>query len=962
MKDNAVLFGASKLGKIAFVALKDEYNICFFCDNDSSKWNKEFLGKKVISPKELITLNNYEVIITSSYYNEISEQLLQLGINRFKIFELINKIYLLDGCDFESITKAEYSVKDIEDDLYNERLRLLKAFKNKAKQFVHQSKFTEAKKVIGECESIITDDIEVSMLKATILKLEKRTKEAVRVLKKALQKNADELNLKFELACLLTELGRYNEALSYFQEARSGSKLEIANLAEEKILCLYKNYQNAIKSNRKKIVFFVKPGADTFIDDLIDGLSEDYETKKILVTSYNQIDQGLIWADICWFEWCDDLIAYGSRTAYAKNKIIICRIHGYEVYNELIFKPEWANVDHIIFTATHIKEIFEERIEKVYKNDIQSSLIYCGVDTDLYPLKIKKKGFNLGFLGYINSKKNIPLTLQIFKALYDKDHRYKLFLAGVFTDKRLLEYVEYFIEDNNLQDNIFIEGFKDLDKKIEFYHKIDYILVSSIDEGLCYAAAEAMCCGVKPVLNNCQGLMNHYKKEYIFNGFFDALKMIEEDTYNSHEYRLFIKDNYSLDKQNQTINVLLKEMIEEKCKETEVEKKFCYVFKSGYYLRDSESVKPYMNPWELMLTNSLPQNIIISQIQNQFKYIMEMYFNGNNNLLDYKKFLSYLFKLLNVADIDNQEINGILALYNYDNGNINKVELLENIIVQLYQILSELIRKNQSNDRRKVIINSKFNCRKNAATNDKYIHCLFSKLYENLAPINKYVKSFLIHGSLSTLDYTNYSDVDTYLVLKREIFSDVRTIRYVRKVITNTLPLLYEFDPLQHHGFFIVTEMDLDYYPETYLPLKSMEYGTLLMGEKELHISVRSSRLENEYSLWVMAYSFREMFINKKHPDDLFSLKRYTSRLLLLPSLYLETFFEQYLYKRDSFSVAQKYFSEHAWRAIEIATALRDKWEVNGEMKVNKDFYLASLMLAEECLAKLVSMEVSHEL
>lgn len=201
MKKNVILFGASKLGKVAFAALKDEYNICFFCDNDTKKWNQEFLGKKVISPQELVALkNNYEVIIASSYYNEISEQLIQLGIKQFKIFELINKAYLLDECDYDSLTKAEYLIK--EDNLYTERLKLIGNLKNKAKSFMDQSNFKEAIKIIYECESLIPEDIDVSMLKVSILKAENRLKEAVRILKRAMQNNTGELNLKFELACL----------------------------------------------------------------------------------------------------------------------------------------------------------------------------------------------------------------------------------------------------------------------------------------------------------------------------------------------------------------------------------------------------------------------------------------------------------------------------------------------------------------------------------------------------------------------------------------------------------------------------------------------------------------------------------------------------------------------------------------------------------------------------------------
>lgn len=59
---------------------------------------------------------------------------------------------------------------------------------------------------------------------------------------------------------------------------------------------------------------------DSFLGEIISRLEDEYETKKIIVTDYKQIDKGLEWADICWFEWCDELITYGSRHHLSENK------------------------------------------------------------------------------------------------------------------------------------------------------------------------------------------------------------------------------------------------------------------------------------------------------------------------------------------------------------------------------------------------------------------------------------------------------------------------------------------------------------------------------------------------------------------------------------------------------------------------------------------------------------------
>ncbi|GAE26530.1 glycosyltransferase [Halalkalibacter wakoensis JCM 9140] len=57
--------------------------------------------------------------------------------------------------------------------------------------------------------------------------------------------------------------------------------------------------------------------------EVISNLSSEYETKKITITKneeFQLIDKWMKWADICWFEWCDELVIYGSSQSIAKRK------------------------------------------------------------------------------------------------------------------------------------------------------------------------------------------------------------------------------------------------------------------------------------------------------------------------------------------------------------------------------------------------------------------------------------------------------------------------------------------------------------------------------------------------------------------------------------------------------------------------------------------------------------------
>ena len=313
-----------------------------------------------------------------------------------------------------------------------------------------------------------------------------------------------------------------------------------------------------ISSLKLKFVFFVKQGMDSFLDDIINGLSDEYIIRKIVVTDYNQIDTWMKLADVCWFEWCDELVDYGSKLPAAKEKKIICRIHGYEVYSDFIMRPNWKNVDDLIIVAPHIRRMFEENTKDINKGNLRIHTVFCGINMDRYPLNIKTKGYNLGYLGYINFKKNISLTLDIFKKLHNIDSRYKLYIAGQFQDLRTLAYFQYFIKEYKLDKSVVFDGWQNEKKKIEWLKKIEYMVISSIDEGLCFAAAEAMASGIKPILHNCEGLKDHYDKKYIFNSVDEAVKMITEEKYDSREYRNFIQDNYRNDLQIDKIKQIIK--------------------------------------------------------------------------------------------------------------------------------------------------------------------------------------------------------------------------------------------------------------------------------------------------------------------------------------------------------------------------------------------------------------------
>ena len=307
-----------------------------------------------------------------------------------------------------------------------------------------------------------------------------------------------------------------------------------------------KNAEIQHHDRKKKIVFFVKTGLDSFLESLISGLSQPFEVKKIVVDRYEQMDQEIPWADICWFEWCDELIVYAStKSDLLADKKVICRLHSYEAFREFPSRVHWKNVDHIIFVAKHIRDIVIDKVPHLEKE--KTHIIPNGIDLSKYHFKERKPGFKIAYVGYINYKKGPMLLLHTFKAIYDHDNRYTLHIAGTFQDQRDILYYNQMMKEMNLSQCVFHDGWQEnVDQWLEDKH---YIISSSILESQSLSIMEGMAKGIKPLIHNFVGAKEIYDSEYIWNTIPECISMLDRKDYRSHEYRGFIHNRYALEKQ-----------------------------------------------------------------------------------------------------------------------------------------------------------------------------------------------------------------------------------------------------------------------------------------------------------------------------------------------------------------------------------------------------------------------------
>jgi Glycosyltransferase len=516
--------------------------------------------------------------------------------------------------------------------MLNEMELLKKQIKENIQLYISNNELDNAMSLIEEYLKIDLSDVEIYSMKSVGLIMQGKMNEAESVLKQGLSIDNLSFDLNYNLGYLYEQMNRFNEAVKYYKT--SLENCEDQNIKTDIIMSIEKiSSEHDIRhlEDKSKIAFFVKEGMDSFLGDIIEGVSDEYEIRKIIVNDINQIQEGMQWADICWFEWCDELVAYGSTHSLSKSKKIICRLHSYEAFTEYPSNVNWENVDKVIFVGKNIRDF----VIDVYKLDESKAVVIPnGVDINKYNFREREPGFNIAYVGYLNYKKGPMLLLHTFKAMYDKDNRYKLHIAGKFQDHRDILYFNQMIEEFGIKDNVYYDGWQDnLDEWLE---DKNYILCTSVLESQNMSVMQAMCKGIKPIIHNFVGAKTIYDSKYVWNTIDEAIDILKDNTYNSKEYFEFIQNTYSLNKQTGIIKNIFKNLNISK-KSTTVMNKF-----SEEFLLNPDNIENTEKFFDYLLDNSMEQEYM--------KYLSEWFIRSEYDLTSrfnfyygnmYRKFSGY---------------------------------------------------------------------------------------------------------------------------------------------------------------------------------------------------------------------------------------------------------------------------------------------------------------------------------
>jgi hypothetical protein len=182
----------------------------------------------------------------------------------------------------------------------------------------------------------------------------------------------------------------------------------------------------------------------------------------------------------------------------------------------------------------------------------------------------------------------------------------------------------------------------------------------------------------------------------------------------------------------------------------------------------------------------------------------------------------------------------------------------------------------------------------------------------------------MVHGSLGTYDETSYSDFDALVIMKDEILTDKNRLVRVARTLHDLRRIMYKMDPLQHHGWFVLTESSLHNFPVLYFPPALFDYAKSLMHPGGCRLEIHYS--ENHDFIAPFHRLCNSLEGKGYLPKTLYTLKGLLSEFMLLPALYVQARDRKGMYKKFTFEAARPDFAASTWQAMDYVSSIRENW------------------------------------
>lgn len=303
---------------------------------------------------------------------------------------------------------------------------------------------------------------------------------------------------------------------------------------------VYERLSDFFWSFKKEPIKIVFAGHDLKFAQMIINYFENLEEFEVKIDKFSSHEKHDVnysrecvdWADIIFCEWgLGNVVWYSNNKK--ENQILITRLHFQEKDLKFLRMVDFKKVDKFIVITPYMLEEFH-RIFKIPKHQLN----YLDNLIDAKQLNLPKTNdsqFNIGICGVLPARKRLDIAIDLFEALWEKDHRYKLFIKGKRpeevswlmarkSERSYYESVMDRIEKAPWKKNVQFDGHgSDIP---EWLQKIGYLVSPSDYEGSHVAVSEAIASGAIPIIRNWKGANTVYSEKYIVSSLDLALEKV----------------------------------------------------------------------------------------------------------------------------------------------------------------------------------------------------------------------------------------------------------------------------------------------------------------------------------------------------------------------------------------------------------------------------------------------------
>ncbi|PIR53280.1 hypothetical protein COU76_01965 [Candidatus Peregrinibacteria bacterium CG10_big_fil_rev_8_21_14_0_10_49_10] len=198
-----------------------------------------------------------------------------------------------------------------------------------------------------------------------------------------------------------------------------------------------------------------------------------------------------------------------------------------------------------------------------------------------------------------------------------------------------------------------------------------------------------------------------------------------------------------------------------------------------------------------------------------------------------------------------------------------------------------------------------------------------------------------------------WSDLDTLVIVRDEVFQSVERLERFKKYFSRAAFVCYQIDPLAHHELVAVSVYDIAHYPQTLFPMPVFQNAAVLTGAADVPFALRDDAAERMLVLREFRSRFMEKVSKNTYSTTAIDWKNDLACALLLPALALQAKGE-FVYKRESFTLAKERFPDLDWSCIDEASAIRRDWRAHSLMQRTPVLWVLQGLIPRSLFKKLL--------